>query len=130
MEKDNTLIPAKEAVILREEAITIASDIISKENVEKTINAVKDIAKNVKAKANRAATSAKKTFAKKIDASFYVQYQGKEVFQQTILEKLYDEWLKSNKLSEIKTIDIYLKVEEDMAYCLINSEIKIDLKLF
>lgn len=131
MDKDNTLISDKEAVISNEEAaITIASDIISKENVEKTINTVKDIAKNVKAKASRAATAAKKTLAKKVETSFYIQYKGKEILQQTILEKIYEEWLKSNKLSEIKTIDIYLKVEEDTAYCLVNKEIKINLKLF
>ena len=56
--------------------------------------------------------------------------RGKRFAIKRIQEKVYDEWLKSHKLSEIKTIDIYLKVEEDTAYCLVNGEINIDLKLF
>ena len=130
MEKDNTLTSDKESVSSEEEvAITKASDIITKENVGKTIRAVKDLAKNVKSKATRVANAAKKTVAKKIDVVFYVQYQGKEVCNQKIQEKIYEEWLKSHKLSEIKTLDVYLKVEDDTVYCLINGEINIDLKL-
>jgi|GEM_PF-1642286 len=135
MEKDNTLESAKEAVsVATEEAITIVSD-ATKENVEKTINVVKDIAENVKLKANKATTAAKKTVAKKaiakrVNVAFYVQYQGKEVSKETILEKIRDEWVKSHKLSEIKTLDIYLNVDEDIAYCLVNGEIKVDIKLF
>lgn len=145
MKKDNTLTSAKEAVKSRAEkviksteetaeaAIKIASDVVTKENVEKTINAVKDTAKNVKSKATKAATAAttaaRKTATKKIDASFYVQYHGKEVSKQTILEKLHEQWLKTHKLSEIKTLDIYLKVEDDTAYCLVNGDIKIDITL-
>lgn len=142
MKKDNTLTSAKEAVkstaekVMKsteetaEAAMKLASDVVTKENVEKTINAVKDTAKNVKSKATKVANAAKKTAAKKIDAVFYVQYQGKEVCEQTILEKFHEEWLKSHKLSEIKTLDIYLKVEDDTAYCLVNGETNIDFKLF
>jgi len=135
MKSDNTLASAKEAVsVATEDAITIVSD-ATKENVEKTINVVKDIAKNVKSKATKATTSAKKTVAKKtiakrVNIAFYVQYQGKEVSKETILEKIQDEWMKSHTLSEIKTLDIYLNVDEDTAYCLVNGEIKIDIKLF
>ncbi|MBZ9688636.1 DUF6465 family protein [Clostridium estertheticum] len=127
MEKNNTLISDKQAMSSTEEAA------ITKEDVEKTINALKDIVKNVKSKATRAATTAsaatKKTVSKKTDGGFYVQYQGKEFSNQLIQEKVYDVWLKSHKKSEIKTLDIYLKVEDDTAYCLINGEINIDVKL-
>ncbi|MBU3160494.1 hypothetical protein KPL37_12135 [Clostridium frigoris] len=134
MEKDNTLDSAKEAIGEEtEEAITIVSD-ATKENVEKTINVVKDIAKNVKSKATKATTAvkktvAKRTIAKKIDVGFYVQYQGKEVSKRTILEEVYVEWTKSHKITELKTLDVYIKVEEEIAYCLVNDEIKIDIKL-
>ena len=145
MKKDNTLTSAKTAVrstaekVIRsteetaEAAIKIASDVVTKENVEKTIKSVKDTAKSIKSKATKAAnaasTAAKKTMSKKTDIAFYVQYKEKEVSKEIILEKLHEEWLKTHKLSEIKTIDIYLKVEEDTAYCLVNGEIKIDIKL-
>ncbi|MBU3100115.1 MULTISPECIES: DUF6465 family protein [Clostridium] len=134
MEKDNTLVSDKEAINAgTEEAITIVSD-ATKENVEKTISVVKDIAKNVKSQATKATTSvkktaAKRTIAKKIDVGFYVQYQGKEISKRTILEEVYKEWTKSHKITELKTLDVYIKVEEEIAYCLVNGEIKINIKL-
>lgn len=130
MKKDSTLISDNEEVTSKEEAaMTIASDIVSKENVGKTISAVKDIAKNVKSKASRAATAAKKTISKKVDVTFYVQYEGKEICNKTILEKVHEEWVKGHKISEIKSLDVYLKVEDNIAYCLVNGEIKLELKL-
>jgi len=137
MEENNVLTSDKEAMKMdTEEAITIVSD-ATKENVDKTINAVKDIAKNVKSKAARATTAAKKTvakrtkntIAKKINVGFYVQYQGKEISKETILEKVHEEWTKSHKISDLKTLDIYIKVEEDTAYCMVNGDIKLDIKL-
>ncbi|HEY8892786.1 MAG TPA: DUF6465 family protein [Clostridium sp.] len=139
MEENNVLTSDKEAMnVDTEEAITIVSD-ATKENVDKTINAVKDIAKNVKSKAARATTAAKKTvakrttakktIAKKINVGFYVQYQGKEISKETILEKVHEEWTKSHKISDLKTLDIYIKVEEDTAYCMVNGDIKLDIKL-
>lgn len=145
MKKDSNLTSAKEAVkstaekVIKsteetaEAAKKMASDVVKKEKVEKTINAVKDTAKSVKSKATKAATAAttaaKKTIAKKVDVAFYVQYHGKEISKHTILEKIHDEWVKSHKPSELKTLDVYLKVEDDTAYCLVNGKIKIDLKL-
>ena len=86
-------------------------------------------AKNVKTRATKATNAAKKTISKKIDVGFYVQYHGKEISKKTILEKIYEEWVKSHKISELKTLSVYIKVEEDTAYCLVNEEIKIDFKL-
>lgn len=134
MEKDNTLTSDKEVKSEEtEEAISLVSD-AAKENVGKTINAVKDIAKNVKSKTTKVATKAKKTVAKKtiakrVDVGFYIQYKGREVSKGTILEKVYEEWVKIHKISELKTLDVYLKVEENTAYCLVNGEIKVDIKL-
>ena len=128
MKTDSNLTSAKEALKSTAEKV-IKSTEETKENVGKTINAVKDTAKSVKSKATKVTTAAKKTIAKKIDVGFYVQYHGKEVSKKTILEKIYEEWVKSHKISELKTLSVYIKVEEDTAYCLVNGEIKIDLKL-
>ena len=66
MERDNTLVSDKKAINAgTEEAITIVSD-ATKENVEKTINVVKDIAKNVKSQATKATTAVKKTDRKSV----------------------------------------------------------------
>ena len=96
-------------------------------SVKETLDALKNAAKSVRAKAT---TYAKKRINKTNDVSFYIQYQGKEVCKQTIIEKVHKEWTKSHKLSEIITLEIYLKVEEDTAYCLINGDININIKLF
>ena len=134
MEKDNTLTSDNEVKREEtEEAITLVSD-AAKENVEKTINAVKDIAKSVKSKTAKVATAAKKTvarktIAKRVDVGFYIQYQGKEISRGTILEKVYEEWVKTHKISELKTLDVYVKVEENIAYCLVNGDVKVDIKL-
>jgi len=134
MKKDSNLTSAKEAVKSTAGKVIkstedMVSDVVKKESVEKTINAVKDTAKSVKAKATKAATAAKKTIAKKVDVAFYIQYQGKEISREIILEKIHEEWIKSHKISELKTLEVYLKVEDDTAYCLVNGKIKIDLKL-
>ena len=42
---------------------------------------------------------------------------------------IHDEWIKSHKITELKTLEVYLKVEDDTAYCLVNGKIKIDLNL-
>ena len=99
-------------------------------SAKKTLDALKNTAKNVRAKASKATTATKKRTDKKNDVAFYVQYQGKEVCKQTIIEKVHKEWEKSHKLSEIITLEVYLKVEEDTAFCLINGEININIKLF
>jgi len=140
MKKESNLTSAEEAVKSiksteekAEAAMKVAAGVVKKEKVEKTIKAVKDTAKNVKSKATKVATAAttvaKKTRTKKIDTAFYVQYNGKEINKNTILEKVNAEWIKTHKLSELKTLEVYLKVEDDTAYCLVNGEIKIDLKL-
>jgi hypothetical protein len=134
MEKDNIINSDKKVMNEEaEQAITMVSD-ATKENVEKTINVVKDIAKSVKTKTAKVANAAKKTvtkktIAKKINVGFFVQYQGKEVSKGTILEKVYEEWVKNHKISELKTLDVYFNVDEDTAYCLVNGDIKVDIKL-
>ncbi|MBU3113092.1 DUF6465 family protein [Clostridium lacusfryxellense] len=134
MEKDNIINSDKEVKSEdAEQAITMVSD-ATKENVEKTLNVVKDIAKSVKTKTVKVATAAKKTItkktiAKKVNVGFYVQYQGKEVSKATLLEKVYEEWIKDHKSSELKTLDVYFNVDEDTAYCLVNGDIKVDIKL-
>ena len=65
MEKDNIINSDKKVMSDEaEQAITMVSD-ATKENVEKTINAVKDIAKSVKTKTVKVATAAKKQWLKK-----------------------------------------------------------------
>lgn len=74
----------------------------------------------------KATTTAKKTTAKKeaaaINATYVLQFSGKEVVASDILETVKKVWVDKfqGKLDEIKTIEIYIKPEEHRAYFVVN----------
>lgn len=76
--------------------------------------------------ATKKATTAKKTTAKKeaavINATYVLQFSGKEVVASDILETVKKVWVDKfqGKLEEIKTIEIYFKPEEHRAYFVVN----------
>lgn len=90
--------------------------------------AVEAPAKKAAAKkpATKKATTAKKTTAKKeaavINATYVLQFSGKEVVASDILETVKKVWVDKfqGKLEEIKTIEIYIKPEEHRAYFVVN----------
>ena len=90
--------------------------------------AVEAPAKKAAAKkpATKKATTAKKTTAKKeaavINATYVLQFSGKEVVASDILETVKKVWVDKfqGKLEEIKTIEIYFKPEEHRAYFVVN----------
>ena len=75
--------------------------------------------------AKKATTATKKTTSKKsvnIDAKTVVQYAGKEVVVSDVVETVKKLWVEKfqGKLEEIKTIEIYVKPEENKAYFVVN----------
>lgn len=109
----------------------------SKENIQKNLNDLKDVTVDVsKATAHKVLTASEelvnsvksnikqKTFTK----SLYIQYFGKEISEDFLLEQFKAKWSESRKLSEIKDLKIYYKVEENTAYYLVNNEITISIK--
>lgn len=69
-------------------------------------------------------TTTKKAAAKKEDikTSVAVQYLGKEIFTANLIEEVKKAWVEKfeGKLSEIKTIELYIKPEEMKAYFVVN----------
>lgn len=66
-------------------------------------------------------TPAKRTTAKDIKTSVVVQFAGKEVAEKDLIaavKKAYTK--KGNKVGDIKTIEIYVKPEENAAYYVVN----------
>ena len=95
-----------------------------KATTEKKATAKKAPAKTTTAKtttAKKAATT-KKTASKKapkIDAE--IQFDGKSVTQDVLLQRIYDAWaVTGHDKDAIKSINIYLKPAEDRAYYVIN----------
>lgn len=68
----------------------------------------------------------KKTPAKKentVKSEFYVQYAGKEYTEKELLAEVKKAYTKlGNKAADIKSVEIYLKPEESVAYYVINGQ--------
>ena len=69
-----------------------------------------------------ASKTAKKTAAKKeIKVSAYVEYRDKKVEEKTMIADVKIAWTKSGgKIGDIKTMDLYIKPEENAVYYVIN----------
>ena len=110
-----------------------ATEIVTKENVEKTVSAIKDTAKTVRKRATKASTTvqqkAEKLISKKVEQNLFIQYYGKEISEELIIDKFHAEWLKGHKLSDINSLKIYYKIEQDTAYCIVNDNIQIQIKV-
>ena len=73
---------------------------------------------------------AKRAAAKDIKTSVVVQFAGKEVTEKELIaavKKAYTK--KGNKVGDIKTIEIYVKPEENAAYYVVNGEGSDDYKV-
>lgn len=91
--------------------------------------------KPVEAKKTTKKTTAKKTAAKKTTGKkavksvekveeVYVQFAGQELLTQEVLEKAKQAYIsEGHRASSIKSIRLYIKPEEHMAYYVINEKI-------
>ncbi|MCI9148530.1 MAG: hypothetical protein HFG73_09785 [Hungatella sp.] len=75
--------------------------------------------------------AAKKTAAKKSEpeATVTIQFNGKNVAAKDVLEAAKKAYIEANPDSEIKSIDIYVKPEEGVAYYAVNGEGSADYKI-
>ena len=95
---------------------------------EKTTKAVAEKAEEVKeavketAKAPAKRTTARKTAVKE---TVYLQYLGKEINKDDLVKQVKDIWTKElkNKAGDLKSVTLYLKPEENMAYYVINDDV-------
>lgn len=53
--------------------------------------------------------------------TLYVQYNGKQVEEKEIVASVKKAWTEAgNKVGDIKTLEVYVKPEEDTVYYVIN----------
>lgn len=96
---------------------------------EKTTKAVVEKAEEVKeaVKETAAKAPAKKAPAKKaaVTETVYLQYLGKEINKDDLVKQVKEIWTKElkNKAGDLKSITLYLKPEENMAYYVINDDV-------
>lgn len=107
-------------------AATAETKVVAAEaTAEKKATETKATEKVAATKAEAKKPAAKKTTAKKsvsIEAKTVLQYAGKDVVTSDILETVKKVWVEKfqGKLEEVKTIEIYVKPEENRAYFVIN----------
>lgn len=118
---------SKEAISEKLDKIKDASKVTT-DKVKETAEAVK---KTVKETSEDIVKTVKKTAAKakEIDKLLFIEYYGKQVSETEIVERFKQEWTKEHKLSEIESLKIYYKIEENTAYYLVNDEITLSLVL-
>lgn len=75
------------------------------------------------AKAVKEAPEVKKAEEKKQEV--YVQFNDKEVNMKDVLERVEEIWTKDmeNKAEDLKDVKVYLKIEDNAAYFVINGDI-------
>ena len=96
------------------------------ERAEKAAKEVKKTAEKVTKEVKKAApkTTAKKSAAKKeIKTEVVLQYGEKEVNTKDMIASVKKDWTKQkHKISEIKSIELYVKPEDYAVYYVINGE--------
>lgn len=63
-------------------------------------------------------------------STLYVEYQEKQLMEKDLVAKAKKIWTGSGKkVSELTSLQIYIKPEENMAYCVFNEDTKAEFTL-
>ncbi len=113
---------------------TVKTEVAKTEETAK-VTATVSAAENTK-KAEPIKTAAKKTTAKKqttkkttkkvvVNESVVIQFSGKDIETEALVETVKNIWKKDmkKKVGDLKDIKVYVKPEESMAYYVINGDI-------
>ncbi len=126
--KEEAAVKAETVKAEAKKAEPAAAETVKKET------AVKEPAKKPAAK--KAETDAKPKTARKTAAkaqavkeTVYLQYLGKEINKDALVEQVKAVWAQDHSAADVKTINLYLKPEENAAYFVVNDSFsgKIDL---
>lgn len=120
-----TKVTKKEDVVKKAEAVVAAGEKKIAEMKATEAKVTEDKAGKEKAEVKKAAAkkeTVKKAVAKKdIKVNAFVEYYGKQVEEKTVIANVKKAWTKSGKkVGDIKTLDLYIKPEENAAYYVIN----------
>lgn len=110
----------------------------SKENIQKNLNELKDATIDVSKSTAQKVLSASEELVNSVKSninktklfsnSLYIQYYGKEISEEYLLDQFKLKWTENHKLSDVKDLKTYYKVEENTAYYVVNGEITISIK--
>lgn len=103
-------VPAAEAKAPAKKASTRTA---AKKAVEKVEKLVEKVEKKTTRK------SAAKT---ELKTNIVVEYQGRQVMQDSLQERAKQLWVNAGKTDAIQEMDLYVKPEDGAVYCVINGE--------
>ncbi len=122
---------AEKAVKTAEKVTDAAEKAVAKAKanptVKKASKAATDTAKKAATTAKKAASAAKKATEK---VTAYVEFSGKQISTAEIADKVREAYKAEGNKAVIKSIEIYVKPEENAAYYVVNGDAqgkKIDL---
>ena len=102
------------------------------EKTEKVKKAVTKAKKDIEAKADDVKAAVKKAgTTKKADpkVDVVVEFAGKQIVAKDVKDAVLKAYKKANKGVEIKTVEIYIKPEENAAYYVVNGDAKPEYKV-
>ncbi len=116
---------AKKTPVTAAPKAEVKAAVAVKKTAEKKTAEKKTAAKKTAVKkADTKKTAAKKTTAKKpVDSKVYIQFYGKQITASDVAASCEADY-KANNKAAIKSIDIYVKPEEDTAYYVVNGKVE------
>ncbi len=120
---------AKSAAEVKEETVAVkeaAAKAETKETAKKEETKKETVKKETAAKKTTKKAPAKKTDAKKTEKveEIYLQFHGQEIVTKDVMERAKQAYVaEGHRESSIKSIRLYIKPEENMAYYVINEKI-------
>ena len=104
------------------ETVKTAAKTAAKTTTKAATKAATKVAEKAETKTAAVKKTVKKAAAKKdMKVNSFVEFAGKQVDEKTIVADIKKEWTKAgHRIGEIKTLDIYIKPEEEKAYYVIN----------
>ena len=103
----------------------------AKKTVKKAAEAAEAVAATAVAETKKATKKAAETVKKATapEASVYVEFFGKQIAAKSVLEQALNAYKESHKKTTVKTIEIYVKPEENAAYYVVNGEGSEDFRI-
>jgi len=85
---------------------------------------VKSAAEEVKAEVTKKVAAKKTTSTKQKKTNVFIQYNFQEISEDALITRIVDKWVAETgkRESSIKTLDVYIKPEDNAAYYVINGQ--------
>lgn len=114
--------PEVKQEVKKEDAVIDKKAVEETKEVPKKTTPKKKAAKVSKTKASaKKKETVKKEISSKINVSTYIQYLGKEIEQNQLVEKVKANWMdQGNDAKAIKNLELYVKPEEGAVYYVVN----------